>query len=209
MPKKKTRRGGGSATTATGTADGASSTVSRQAKQRPNDPCACGSGKKYKKCCALKEFFDGSLEGVLARHEAAKRLLDAGDAHGAAKEWANLLEPARLLDNSRAQGAVLNGLGLAYRSLDEHRHAIQCYEEALAINREGSWIDHKVDSDCLVNLGTTYIDLGDYNTAINYLQEGLEVSTRMGDQLGESRALGGLGAAYCSTGDYKNPQNGG
>jgi uncharacterized protein YecA (UPF0149 family) len=24
------------------------------AKVRPNDPCPCGSGKKYKKCCWMK-----------------------------------------------------------------------------------------------------------------------------------------------------------
>ena len=24
-------------------------------KVGPNDPCPCGSGKKYKKCCGLKE----------------------------------------------------------------------------------------------------------------------------------------------------------
>ncbi|MDR0283046.1 MAG: SEC-C domain-containing protein [Candidatus Peribacteria bacterium] len=23
-------------------------------KTRPNDPCSCGSGKKYKKCCGVK-----------------------------------------------------------------------------------------------------------------------------------------------------------
>ncbi|MBU0626162.1 SEC-C domain-containing protein [Patescibacteria group bacterium] len=23
-------------------------------KIRPNDPCSCGSGKKYKKCCGIK-----------------------------------------------------------------------------------------------------------------------------------------------------------
>jgi uncharacterized protein YchJ len=24
-------------------------------KVRPNDPCSCGSGKKYKKCCGIKK----------------------------------------------------------------------------------------------------------------------------------------------------------
>ncbi|MDR0369519.1 MAG: SEC-C domain-containing protein [Candidatus Peribacteria bacterium] len=24
-------------------------------KVRPNDPCPCGSGKKYKKCCGANE----------------------------------------------------------------------------------------------------------------------------------------------------------
>lgn len=26
-------------------------TVKREDKPKPNDPCSCGSGKKYKKCC--------------------------------------------------------------------------------------------------------------------------------------------------------------
>lgn len=31
-----------------------SRTVKKEQKVYPNDPCPCGSGKKYKKCCALK-----------------------------------------------------------------------------------------------------------------------------------------------------------
>ena len=29
-------------------------TEKKAAKVKPNDPCTCGSGKKYKKCCAVK-----------------------------------------------------------------------------------------------------------------------------------------------------------
>jgi len=29
----------------------ASQTIRKEAKVYPNDPCPCGSGKKYKKCC--------------------------------------------------------------------------------------------------------------------------------------------------------------
>jgi uncharacterized protein YecA (UPF0149 family) len=28
-----------------------STTIRKEAKVYPNDPCPCGSGKKYKKCC--------------------------------------------------------------------------------------------------------------------------------------------------------------
>ena len=27
----------------------------RKVKVNPNDPCPCGSGKKYKKCCGMKD----------------------------------------------------------------------------------------------------------------------------------------------------------
>ncbi len=32
-----------------------STTVVKEAKIYPNDPCPCGSGKKYKKCCGRKQ----------------------------------------------------------------------------------------------------------------------------------------------------------
>ena len=32
----------------------ASQTIRKEAKVYPNDPCPCGSGKKYKKCCGNK-----------------------------------------------------------------------------------------------------------------------------------------------------------
>jgi len=32
-----------------------STTVVKEAKVYPNDPCPCGSGKKYKKCCGMNE----------------------------------------------------------------------------------------------------------------------------------------------------------
>lgn len=32
-----------------------STTVIKEAKIYPNDPCPCGSGKKYKKCCGKKQ----------------------------------------------------------------------------------------------------------------------------------------------------------
>ncbi len=33
----------------------ASTTIVKEAKIYPNDPCPCGSGKKYKKCCGRKK----------------------------------------------------------------------------------------------------------------------------------------------------------
>ena len=33
-------------------AGGGGATEKKEAKTKPNDPCTCGSGKKFKKCCA-------------------------------------------------------------------------------------------------------------------------------------------------------------
>lgn len=37
------------------------------AKQERNEPCACGSGKKYKKCCGLVEAKQAAGRSVLLR----------------------------------------------------------------------------------------------------------------------------------------------
>eukprot|EP01043_Picozoa_sp_COSAG02_P015397 COSAG02_NODE_657_length_18797_cov_34.071238_1_plen_992_part_00 len=173
-----------------------------EVKQKPNDPCVCGSGKKYKKCCAVTEAFDASRAGVLARHEVAKSRLDAGDARGAANEWARVLKPARLLKNNQVMGAVLTGLALAYRSLGELRHALTCYAEALALSRKCKLPDRKAECGCLVNIGIVYSTLGDQKRAFDYLNEGLVASRQQGDRSIEVSALSGLGSFYCSLGEY-------
>ena len=48
-------------TSAPGTPDGTVTQlpVRKDKKVGPNDPCPCGSGKKYKKCCMHKDKVDG------------------------------------------------------------------------------------------------------------------------------------------------------
>ena len=48
-------------TSATGTPDGTvkQQPVRKEKKAGPNDPCPCGSGKKYKKCCMQKDKAEG------------------------------------------------------------------------------------------------------------------------------------------------------
>ena len=51
-------------------------TFKRAMKIRPNDPCPCGSGKKYKKCCKLIGDFemsriDNRTLGYMRTHDSA------------------------------------------------------------------------------------------------------------------------------------------
>ena len=48
-------------------------------KHNPNDPCHCGSGKKYKKCCMLKDEAAGR-EASAANEAAAAAAAAAADA---------------------------------------------------------------------------------------------------------------------------------
>ncbi len=54
-----------------------------------------------------------------------------------------------------------------------------------------------------IRLGNAYYFLGQYQTAIEYQQQSLEVAREIGNRSGESRALGGLGNAYNSLGQYQ------
>jgi hypothetical protein len=47
----------------------------QRAKQKPNAACACGSGRKYKKCCALGAF-SAAARSLYEEMNAAERLID-------------------------------------------------------------------------------------------------------------------------------------
>ena len=61
-----------------------------------NDPCPCGSGKKYKKCC-LKQYqtdptISNSEIAILANNIQKKCIAEHGDNEKAAKEfWCELV----------------------------------------------------------------------------------------------------------------------
>ncbi|MBQ4037407.1 MAG: preprotein translocase subunit SecA [Clostridia bacterium] len=57
FPKRAIKREAVAKITSTGQSDGSvkKAPVVKKSTPSPNDPCPCGSGKKYKKCCGLKE----------------------------------------------------------------------------------------------------------------------------------------------------------
>lgn len=60
-----------------------------------NDPCSCGSGKKYKQCCMLKT----------AKHSGGKRKLTA--------KWMNAPQVPNLMD--RTFGDAVSAAGKIYK----------------------------------------------------------------------------------------------
>lgn len=42
-----------------------------------NDPCPCGTGQKYKKCCAAKDAAQASAELAALQAQAAARIAEA------------------------------------------------------------------------------------------------------------------------------------
>lgn len=76
-------------------------------KQGRNEPCACGSGKKYKKCCVNKEvvsqdhLVDDELDQVIQQH--ADKILQAtahiDEINRLTLEWKERLEPFTEVDD--------------------------------------------------------------------------------------------------------------
>ncbi|MEK5040092.1 tetratricopeptide repeat protein [Sporosarcina sp. FSL K6-3457] len=75
-----------------------------------NDPCLCGSGKKYKKCCALKnelsndQLVDEELERVLIGYydSALGNYADAMELERIDREWKSKLSKYMLLEEIEA-----------------------------------------------------------------------------------------------------------
>ncbi|WP_414530450.1 tetratricopeptide repeat protein, partial [Nodularia chucula] len=59
----------------------------------------------------------------------------------------------------------------------------------------------------LISLGNAYNDLGQYQRAIEFHQQSLEISREIGDRSGEGISLGSLGNAYLSLGEYQRAIN--
>ncbi len=55
----------------------------------------------------------------------------------------------------------------------------------------------------LNELGAAYYSLSEYNRAIEFYQQALEISRKITDRTGEANSLMGLGNAYCSLGQYQ------
>jgi tetratricopeptide (TPR) repeat protein len=107
--------------------------------------------------------------------------------------------------NSRWDAICLNGLGLVYYGLGEYTHAIEFYQQCLAIARATG--DQYREGRALGNLGLTFYAMGQYHQAIKYTHQYLQKSRTIGDSQGEGNALGNLGIIYKALGKYHRAIN--
>jgi tetratricopeptide (TPR) repeat protein len=63
--------------------------------------------------------------------------------------------------------------------------------------------EKQYESDALGNLGIAYHNLGDYQAAIAYHNQNLDMARKIGNQRSEGNALGNLGNTYNNLGDYQ------
>ena len=118
------------------------------AKPGRNDPCPCGSGNKYKKCCLAKEE-------AAEREELAKVAMlagsegtydDADDLTDASNAVLDLVRAGKLDEAEQAARDLLvrfpevhdgyDRLGMVYEARGDHKQAAYYYQKVIDFIRE-------------------------------------------------------------------------
>lgn len=161
-----------------------------------NDPCPCGSGKKYKKCCesAAKPAVQTVSPAVLAQLQQAVSLHQNGQYLQAQALYRNVLaEVPDQVDalhylgvlhyqtGDSASGVELiqraaaikptatmhNNLGAALQAQYRHEEALASYRAAIAANPKYA--------EAFNNAGAALQELGRLNEAVEYFQRALQL----------------------------------
>jgi len=141
-----------------------------------NDPCACGSGKKYKKCCQLTEKVEGVPMSPLTLQELQRAIShhQAGELSEAQVIYQKILEV--IPDNADA----LHYLGLIYYQTGDSESAVTLISKAVAISPT-----HLMYS----NLGAALQAQGRHDLAVENYQAAIALKADYAD------AYNNLGAA--------------
>ncbi|MFK7891894.1 MAG: CHAT domain-containing protein [Granulosicoccus sp.] len=123
----------------------------------------------------LLEHERRQLDQAIHCHQALERSDDYEEAHRVVLNW--IVGP-------------LNNAGL-YRSLLDEWLPSTCQSDVL-----------KTQGDALGQTGKQYIHLGDYDTALDYLKQSLEIQQQIGDKSGEGTTLNNISQIYKARGDY-------
>ena len=125
------------------------------AKIGRNDPCACGSGKKYKKCCMARDEAAALAErpaqpaAVPLRRPSLASYLQEQDEPDELTEASNaVVDMVQSGDLDAAEQAAhdllarfpdvhdgYDRLGMVYEARGDYRQAADCYRKAIAIIR--------------------------------------------------------------------------
>ena len=162
-----------------------------------NDPCSCGSAKKYKRCCGLRaagptaETYDEQGSALLARGEAAqaarqyRRALalkpDFAEAHGnlgnaltELGQWDEAIEHYRQMLRLRPDVAEAhNNLGNALLAQQRFAEAAVSYAQAIALRPRSA--------GALVNLANALRESGQTDGALTACQRALDLQPQLAD----------------------------
>jgi len=123
----------------------------RTLKAGRNDPCPCGSGRKYKHCC-------GSVSSAAPVPEAQSLIDAANDLRAKGRPQESVALYRRALAIEPRSDEAHNNLGNAFVELGQPAEAADCYRRALALSGDNAVI--------LCNLANTLRMLGQLEEAV-------------------------------------------
>jgi tetratricopeptide (TPR) repeat protein len=123
------------------------------AKIGRNDPCACGSGKKYKKCCMARDEAATravqpaavparrpSRANYFPEHDERDELIEASNAVVGMVQAGNLDAAEQAAHDLLARFPDVHDgydrLGMVYEARGDHRQAADCYRKAITVIRD-------------------------------------------------------------------------
>lgn len=146
-----------------------------------NDPCPCGSGKKFKKCCGLT-----TTSSQLSASEIQNKLGSNAARQGNITQALHHFEMAISLAPSVA--SYYHNKGQALQELKNFTEAEFSFKKAIKFNQ------NFIPS--LLGLSTLYLLKGESNAAIELLERVISIEPN------QQTALQNLGLAYSNLGQY-------
>jgi len=183
-----------------------------------NDLCACGSGKKYKKCCQLTEKVEGVQMSPLIFQELQKAIShhQAGELSEAQVIYQKVLK--LMPDNADA----LHYLGLIYYQMGDSELAVTLISKAVTISAThlmhsnlGAALQAQGRHDLAVeNYQAAIVLKADYADAYNNLGAALQEQGKLAESIkafqkalalnpNDASAQNNLGNAFLAQGDLK------
>ncbi len=110
-----------------------------------NDPCPCGSGKKYKHCCRVKDEAAEHQQRQARFEERQAQLEHDDELARASNAVIELLDAGKVNEAERAARELLvrfpevhdgyDRLGMVYEARGEHQAAADCYRKVIEFVR--------------------------------------------------------------------------
>ncbi len=130
-----------------------------------NDPCPCGSGKKYKKCCLLKTSGNSSFSGDF------EKVIADGFACMGEEKWAEAIAHFKVIEEVVVEGfSAPRVIATCYDVLEDFPLAVEYYEKALETCRPADRFE-------ITNaLGVARACLGRFEEAIEAFRQCVELT---------------------------------
>jgi len=103
-------------------------------KSGRNDPCPCGSGKKYKHCCLLRETLPQNSNNSSATQLVRNYIEDATEHHQAGRFGQAEVMYRQILHNEPNNSDALHLLGLLALQVGQHGIAVELIGKAIRVN---------------------------------------------------------------------------